>query len=93
MAPSLRLGIQIIHDSFHTVRSRLQGIQYILDITGGLIDVFLREIDTITTGRTDTSTNKGIVKGDINVGGIAGSMSVDEEMPPTFFPPETVQSA
>ncbi len=39
------------------------------------------EIDTITTGRTDTSTNKGIVKGDINVGGIAGSMSVDEEDP------------
>ena len=26
------------------------------------------EIDTITTGRTDSCTNKGIVKGDINVG-------------------------
>lgn len=39
------------------------------------------DIDTITTGRTDTSTNKGVVKGDINVGGIAGSMSVDDEDP------------
>ncbi|MDE6608222.1 MAG: hypothetical protein K2K54_10780, partial [Lachnospiraceae bacterium] len=39
------------------------------------------DIDTITTGRTDTSINKGVVKGDINVGGIAGSMSVDEEDP------------
>lgn len=39
------------------------------------------EIDTITTGRTDSCTNKGIVKGDINVGGIAGAMSIDEEDP------------
>lgn len=33
----------------------------------------------LTTGRTDICTNKGIVKGDINVGGIAGSMSIDSE--------------
>lgn len=39
------------------------------------------DIDTVTTGRTDTCTNKGIVKGDINIGGIAGSMAVDEEDP------------
>lgn len=39
------------------------------------------DIDTITTGRTDTCTNKGVVKGDINIGGIAGSMAVDDEDP------------
>lgn len=39
------------------------------------------DIDTITTGRTDSCKNKGVVKGDINVGGIAGSMSIDEEDP------------
>ena len=44
-------------------------------------DVDDNEIDTITTGRTDACTNKGIVKGDINVGGIAGAMSIDEEDP------------
>lgn len=33
----------------------------------------------LTTGRTDICTNKGIVNGDINVGGIAGSMSIDSE--------------
>lgn len=33
----------------------------------------------LTTGRTDICTNKGVVKGDINVGGIAGSMSIDSE--------------
>ena len=39
------------------------------------------EIDSIISGRTDACTNKGIVKGDINIGGIAGSMSIDEEDP------------
>lgn len=33
----------------------------------------------LTTGRTDICTNRGVVKGDINVGGIAGSMSIDSE--------------
>lgn len=44
-------------------------------------DVDDDKIDTITTGRTDACTNKGIIKGDINVGGIAGAMSIDEEDP------------
>ncbi len=33
----------------------------------------------LTTGRVDACTNAGVVNGDINVGGIAGSMSVDSE--------------
>lgn len=44
-------------------------------------DVDDENIDTITTGRTDACVNKGVVKGDINVGGIAGSMSIDDEDP------------
>lgn len=44
-------------------------------------DVSDEEIDEATTGRVDSSTNKGIIKGDINIGGIAGSMSVDDEDP------------
>ena len=39
------------------------------------------EIDSITTGRVDYCTNNGIIKGDINIGGIAGAMSIDEEDP------------
>ena len=39
------------------------------------------EIDSVMTGRVDSCTNNGIIKGDINIGGIAGSMSVDEEDP------------
>ena len=38
-------------------------------------------IDSIVTGRTDSCINNGIVKGDINIGGIAGAMSIDEEDP------------
>ena len=44
-------------------------------------DVSDEEIDDATTGRIDSSTNKGVIKGDINIGGIAGSMSVDDEDP------------
>lgn len=44
-------------------------------------DVSDEEINDATTGRVDSSSNKGIVKGDINIGGIAGSMSVDDEDP------------
>lgn len=39
------------------------------------------DIESIITGRTDSCINNGIVKGDINIGGIAGSMSIDEEDP------------
>jgi len=39
------------------------------------------DMENITTGKTAGSVNKGIIKGDINVGGIAGAMSIDEEDP------------
>lgn len=37
------------------------------------------ELESITTGRVDACSNKGVIKGDINVGGIAGSMAIDDE--------------
>lgn len=44
-------------------------------------DVEVEDADSITNGKVDNCTNRGIVQGDINVGGIAGSMSIDEEDP------------
>lgn len=44
-------------------------------------DVDVEDTESITTGKTGGCINKGIVKGDINVGGIAGAMSIDEEDP------------
>ncbi|MDE7207215.1 MAG: hypothetical protein K2N90_08690, partial [Lachnospiraceae bacterium] len=42
-------------------------------------DIDDETLGQLTTGRTDICTNKGVVRGDINVGGIAGSMSIDSE--------------
>lgn len=39
------------------------------------------DIESIITGKTDSCVNNGVIKGDINIGGIAGAMSVDEEDP------------
>mgnify|MGYP002515414430 FL=1 len=44
-------------------------------------DIDLEDTAGITTGKTNNCTNKGIVRGDINVGGVAGAMSIDEEDP------------
>lgn len=39
------------------------------------------DIAATTTGRVDSCKNTSIIKGDINIGGIAGSMSIDDEDP------------
>lgn len=44
-------------------------------------DADIEDVDSITTGKTNNCRNKGVVEGDINVGGIAGAMSIDEEDP------------
>lgn len=44
-------------------------------------DVDIEDADNITAGKTDNCINRGTVQGDINVGGIAGAMSIDEEDP------------
>lgn len=51
------------------------------DISDLYSDVSEEEIEAATEGRVDNSINKGVVKGDIDVGGIAGSMAIDEEDP------------
>ena len=44
-------------------------------------EISYEEMYDITAGRTDSCTNRGTVRGDINVGGISGSMSIDQEDP------------
>lgn len=44
-------------------------------------DVSEEEIESAATGKVKNCTNYGVVEGDINVGGVAGSMAVDEEDP------------
>ena len=81
----------IINDDLRAVNDQLNVVfnllaDRIVDIESLSIeelyeDVDDENIDSITTGRTDACVNKGVVKGDINVGGIAGSMSIDDEDP------------
>lgn len=42
-------------------------------------DVSDEALEISTTGKVDSCTNLGTVEGDINVGGIAGAMAIDEE--------------
>lgn len=81
----------LINDDLRAVNDQLNVVFNLLadrmvDIESLSIEELYEEvgdenIDTITTGRTDACVNKGVVKGDINVGGIAGSMSIDDEDP------------
>ena len=65
---------------FNLLADRLSDVQK-LGLEEFYEDVSDEDIDSITTGRTESCSNRGIVKGDINVGGIAGSMSIDDEDP------------
>lgn len=44
-------------------------------------DISEEDIDASTDGKVERAVNSGIVRGDVNVGGIAGSMAIDEEDP------------
>lgn len=41
-------------------------------------DVTLKQIDKVRLGKVKTSVNSGIIKGDVDVGGIIGEMGVDD---------------
>ncbi len=63
---------------FNLLADRLTGAQK-LELSEIYEDAGDEDIDSIITGRTESCSNKGVIKGDINVGGIAGSMSIDDE--------------
>ncbi|MDE7323025.1 MAG: hypothetical protein K2N73_09940 [Lachnospiraceae bacterium] len=81
----------IINDDLRAVNDQLNVVFNLLadrmvDIESLSIEELYEDVDdtnieSITTGRADACFNKGIVKGDINVGGIAGSMAIDDEDP------------
>lgn len=76
--------LQAINDQvnviYHIVSDRLD-IMESDDDAALFTDVSDEELEEAVTGRVDDSTNTGAVRGDINVGGIAGSMAIDEEDP------------
>ncbi|MDE7273191.1 MAG: hypothetical protein K2N95_09035 [Lachnospiraceae bacterium] len=63
---------------FNLLADRFSDVQK-LELEAFYTDVDDADPDCITTGRAESCNNKGIVKGDNNVGGIAGSMAIDDE--------------
>ncbi len=83
-------GTTQLTDDLSLVNDQLNVVFHMMSDTYSMIkgddakvftDVSDREIEAARTGRVDSSTNKGNVRGDINVGGIAGSMAFDEDDP------------
>lgn len=68
-----------VNEIYHILSDRLD-IIYNEDATV-FTDISDAEIENARTGRVDSSKNLGKVKGDINIGGIAGAMAIDEEDP------------
>ena len=76
--------LKAVNDQLNVVFNLLA--DHLTDASEPSIEELYEEVDeedigSIVTGRTDFCTNNGIVKGDLNIGGIAGSMSIDEEDP------------
>ena len=76
--------LRAVNDQFNVVMNLLAN--RIIDVQELSVeelyeDIDAEDLDSITTGKVEACTNRGIVKGDINVGGIAGSMSIDDEDP------------
>lgn len=63
---------------FNLLADRLTGAQK-LELSEIYEEAGDEDIDSIVTGRAESCRNKGYIKGDINVGGIAGSMAIDDE--------------
>ncbi|MCR5748215.1 MAG: hypothetical protein K6G03_10955, partial [Lachnospiraceae bacterium] len=70
----MNVVFHIISDELDTIGNFTKG-----DTDEVITDVSDEEIESIEEGRVDHSSNTGFIKGDINIGGIAGSMAVDSD--------------
>ena len=71
---------RIYNDIYHKANERIDGIMednhdYIY------ADISDSDIEHATLGKVAGSINYGVIRGDVNVGGITGSMAIDEEDP------------
>lgn len=66
---------------FQLLVERVDDVEELYFDGDGYEDISEEDIDESTAGKVERSVNNGIVKGDINIGGIAGSMAIDEEDP------------
>lgn len=81
---TLAEDVRQINDKFAEVSETLfNAVDELQNGTNDLItDVSTVDVDQITLGKTSCSSNSGTVYGDINSGGIAGSMAIEYELDP-----------
>ncbi len=82
---TLREDILAINDKFDEIRQTVADIfaggeDY--DIKDIFTDTSESNIDSMTSGKIDSSRNNGEVAGDLNVGGIVGAMAIEHEQDP-----------
>ncbi len=67
---------------FHLISDEMERLSDMEQSEDDLItDISEAEMDNVTEGRVDHSDNQEKISGDINVGGIVGSMSIDKDDP------------
>lgn len=70
-----------VNTIFNLIADKIEDIEDRYYDESGYQDISEQEIDLSMEGRVDLCTNEGVICGDVNVGGIAGSMAIDEEDP------------
>lgn len=66
---------------FQLFAERIDDVEELYFDESGYEDISEEDIDTSTDGKVERAVNTGVVQGDVNAGGIAGSMAIDEEDP------------
>ncbi len=66
---------------FQLVVERIDDVEELYFDGDGYEDISEEDIESSTAGKVERCVNNGVVRGDINIGGIAGSMAIDEEDP------------
>ncbi len=66
---------------FQLFAQRMDDVEDLYYEETGYEDISEEDIEESTDGKVERAVNRGVIQGDVNVGGIAGSMAIDEEDP------------
>lgn len=66
---------------FQLFAERIEDVEDLYFEESAYEDISEEDIETSTDGKVERAVNNGMIQGDVNVGGIAGSMAIDEEDP------------
>jgi hypothetical protein len=70
-----------VNKIFQLFVERIEDVEDLYYDESGYEDISEDDIDESTDGKVERCTNDGMVQADVNVGGIAGSLAIDEEDP------------